>query len=65
MRPDSALWQESGDALSLCLQIIDRLKAGPLAGTAVNVGKLDAGDRTGAVPLQARADIRVLFGGSR
>ena len=33
-----------------------------LAGTAVNVGKLDAGDRTGAAPLRAQANIRVLFG---
>ncbi|MDA0681548.1 MAG: M20/M25/M40 family metallo-hydrolase [Proteobacteria bacterium] len=61
--PDSALWADGGDALDACWRAIDHLKDRMLPGTEVNVGKLDAGDRTGSVPDRARAEIRVLFDG--
>jgi acetylornithine deacetylase len=61
--PDSALWDEGGDALGQLTQLIEHLKAGVLAGVDVNVGRLQAGERPGGVPASARADIRLLFDG--
>lgn len=61
--PDSALWQQGGDALARLTAIIERLRAGVLAGVDVNVGRLEAGERPGAVPARASARIRLLFDG--
>lgn len=59
--PDSALWADGGDALEVCWQAITLLKEGVLRGSEVNVGRLEAGERTGSVPDQARAQMRILF----
>ena len=61
--PDSALWADGGNALEVCLQAITHLKNGALLDSDVNVGKLEAGNRTGSVPDRARAEIRILFDG--
>lgn len=61
--PDSALWEEGGDALAHLSALIEHLRAGPLADVEVNVGRLQAGERPGAVPTSARAQIRLLFDG--
>lgn len=63
--PDSALWAEGGNALEVCWQAIALLREGVLQGTEVNVGRLEAGDRTGSVPDRARAHIRILFDGEQ
>lgn len=59
--PDSALWSKGGDALQMCWRAITHLKEGVLHGSEVNVGRLDAGRRAGAIADQARAELRVLF----
>jgi acetylornithine deacetylase len=61
--PDSALWADGGNALEACLQAISHLRNGVLRGSEVNIGKLEAGNRTGSVPDSARAEIRILFDG--
>lgn len=63
--PDSALWTDGGDALQTCWRAIRHFREGVLQGAEVNVGKFDAGDRSGAVPDRARAEIRVLFDGEQ
>ena len=62
--PDSALWADGGDALEVCWQAITLLRDGVLRSSEVNVGRLEAGDRTGSVADNARADIRILFDGA-
>ena len=59
--PDSARYDEGGDALSACLLAIDSLRQTALRGTEVNVGRVDAGDRIGSVPDRCHAEMRVLF----
>ncbi len=61
--PDSALWADGGNALDTCWRAIIHLRDGVLHGSEVNVGRLEAGNRTGSVPDQARAEIRILFDG--
>jgi acetylornithine deacetylase len=59
--PESALYKDGGDALGACWAAIDHLRSGVLDGHSVNVGILEGGDRIGAVPESARAQIRILF----
>ncbi|MEE4279967.1 MAG: M20/M25/M40 family metallo-hydrolase [Halieaceae bacterium] len=59
--PDSALWRDGGNALTYLGGLLEHLRAGPLAAVEVNVGRLQAGERPGAVPSSARADLRLLF----
>jgi acetylornithine deacetylase len=59
--PDSARFDEGGDALDACLLAIDSFRQGILRDTEVNVGRLEAGDRVGSVPDRCHAEIRVLF----
>ena len=61
--PDSALWADGGNALEVCWQAIALLRDGVLRGSESNVGRLEAGDRTGSVADNARAEIRILFDG--
>lgn len=61
--PDSALWKEGGDALERLNQFVAHLKQGVFAGVEVNVGRLEAGQRSGGVPARAEAQIRLLFEG--
>ena len=61
--PDSALWADGGDALDACWRAISHLRDGVLSAHEINIGRLEAGDRTGSVPNRARAEIRVLFEG--
>jgi acetylornithine deacetylase len=58
---DSALWNQGGDALQTCWRAIAHLKEGVLRDFEVNVGRLDAGRRAGAVADHARAELRILF----
>jgi len=62
--PDSALWDEGGDALRYLVGFLDHLRDGVLAGVEMNVGHLEAGERPGAVPSSARAELRLLFDGA-
>ncbi|MEM6775871.1 MAG: M20/M25/M40 family metallo-hydrolase, partial [Pseudomonadota bacterium] len=59
--PDSALWQEGGDALVYLNGLLAHLKATALSDVEMNVGRLEAGQRPGAVPDSARAELRLLF----
>jgi len=59
--PESALYKDGGDALAACWDAIDHLRANVLGEYAVNVGRLEGGDRIGAVPVTALARIRILF----
>ena len=59
--PDSARYDEGGDALSACLLAIDSWRQTALRGAEVNVGRIDAGDRIGSVPDRCHAELRVLF----
>ncbi|HEY6640948.1 M20 family metallopeptidase [Povalibacter sp.] len=59
--PDSAPWSESGDALQTCLQAIEHLRGTVLKNYELNVGRLHAGERVGTVPLEAQAQLRLLF----
>ena len=61
--PDSALWEQGGDAFAVLTRLIERLKGGVLADVDVNVGRISAGERPGGVPAAARAEIRLLFDG--
>ncbi len=63
--PDSALWSEGGDALQMCWHVITHLKESALRTAQINVGRLEAGERAGAVPSQAHANLRVLFEGEK
>jgi acetylornithine deacetylase len=59
--PESALYSDGGDALAACWAAIEHLRSGVLDGYSVNVGILEGGDRIGAVPETAQAQIRILF----
>jgi acetylornithine deacetylase len=59
--PESALYEDGGDALAACWAAIEHLRAGVLSESAVNVGILEGGDRIGAVPETAVAQMRILF----
>jgi len=61
--PESAPFAEAGDALDAALTVIERLRIGPFAGCAVNVGRVRAGDRPGTVPMKCELEMRVLFDG--
>jgi acetylornithine deacetylase len=61
--PNSALWDDGGDALAYLSSFVDHLKRGVLANVEVNVGRLEAGNRPGGVPASAQAEIRLLFDG--
>ncbi len=63
--PDSALWSDGGNALETCWTIINHLRDGVLRDSEVNVGRFEAGNRTGSVPDQAHAEIRILFDGEQ
>ena len=59
--PESALYKEGGDALTVCWHAIELLRARVLSDCDVNVGRLEGGDRIGAVPETAHAQVRILF----
>ncbi len=59
--PDSALWHEGGNALTYLEGLLEHLKSTVLRDVNVNVGRLEAGQRPGAVPDSASAQIRLLF----
>lgn len=59
--PESALYKDGGDALAACWGAVDHLRASVLGDCEANVGRLEGGDRIGAVPETAQAQIRILF----
>ncbi|MEL7043788.1 MAG: M20/M25/M40 family metallo-hydrolase [Pseudomonadota bacterium] len=59
--PDSALWHEGGNALVYLEKLLEHLGTTALSDVEMNVGRLEAGKRPGAVPDSARAEIRLLF----
>lgn len=59
--PQSARFADGGDALQACLAVIDGMRQTALRGYEVNVGRLDAGERSSTVPDECRAQVRVLF----
>ncbi len=62
--PESARPEDSGDALAAGLALIEDVRRGPLAGAEVRLGRLEAGESPGLIPLHATAGIRVLFQGA-
>ncbi len=62
--PESARAEDSGDALEAVLAVIESLRRSD-DDLDVRVGRLDAGEAPGLVPLEARAGVRVLFDGDR
>ena len=61
--PESARPEDSGDALAACLRLIQAVRRGPLAEAEVRLGRLEAGESPGLIPLHATAGVRVLFRG--
>jgi acetylornithine deacetylase len=59
--PESALYKDGGDALAACWGAIEHLRSSVLNKFDVNVGILEGGDRLGAVPETAQAQMRILF----
>jgi acetylornithine deacetylase len=58
--PESAPFDGGGNALLACLDAIDAVRC-QLAGCAINIGRLEAGDRPGTVPTWCKALLRVIF----
>ncbi len=60
--PESARFEDGGDALAACLGIVESVRR-DLEGAEVHLGRLDAGEAPGLTPLRASAGVRVLFEG--
>ena len=63
--PESAPFEEGGDALAACLRLVESLRSDELADCELNLGRVVAGEAPGRTPVRCEAEIRVLFRGSR
>jgi acetylornithine deacetylase/succinyl-diaminopimelate desuccinylase-like protein len=59
--PESAPLDGGGDALAACLELIRELRETDLAGSVVQLGRIEGGDGPGLVPDRALAELRILF----
>jgi acetylornithine deacetylase/succinyl-diaminopimelate desuccinylase-like protein len=59
--PESAPLDVGGDALAACLELIQELREIDLAGSVVQLGRIEGGDGPGLVPDRALAELRILF----
>jgi acetylornithine deacetylase len=62
--PDSARFAEGGDALEASAALVGRARE-VLGDSDLNVGRVTAGKRPGAVPDRCETEFRILFSGAR
>ena len=62
--PESSRVEDSGDALEAVLAAIESVRRSD-DDLDVRIGRLDAGEAPGLVPIEARVGVRVLFDGDR
>ena len=63
--PESAPFEEGGNALDACLRLVETLRQGELADCELNLGRVVAGEAAGRTPVRCDAGLRVLFRGDR
>lgn len=59
--PESAPFDEGGDALDACLRLVEALRRGELADCELNLGRVAAGESAGRTPVGCVGELRVLF----
>ena len=59
--PESAPFEEGGNALEACLAVVDALRGGELSDCEINLGRIVAGEKVGLTPAHCHAELRVLF----
>jgi len=60
---DSAEWKDGGNALDLCLEVLDTLKETVFKNIMVNIGTIVGGDRIGSVADKVTVKFRLKFTG--
>lgn len=60
---DSAEWDQGGNAVDTCWQILDHLRNTVFRNVNVNIGILNGGDRIGSVADKAKVTFRLKFEG--
>ena len=60
---DSAAWEDGGNAVDVCWQLINHLRDSVFKGVNVNVGIVNGGDRIGSVADKAVLTFRLKFEG--
>ena len=60
-RPDTARFDEGGDALEAIIAAVNRWRICELKGCEINIGRISAGEIGGTVPMHCEAEIRVVF----
>ena len=63
--PESAPFEEGGDALDACLRLVERLRREELPDCELNLGRVAAGEAAGRTPVRCDAEVRILFRGTR
>ncbi len=63
--PESAPFEEGGNALDACWRVVETLRLGELADCELNLGRVVAGEAAGRTPVRCDAGLRVLFRGDR
>jgi len=63
--PESAPFDEGGDALDACLGLVESLRRGKLSDCEINLGRVAAGEAAGLTPVRCEADVRVLYRGKK
>ena len=63
--PESAPFEEGGNALDACLRLVETLRQGEFADCELNLGRVVAGEAAGLTPVRCDAGLRVLFRGDR
>lgn len=61
---DSAAWEDGGNAIDMCGQLLTHLRNTVFKNVNVNVGIMEGGDRIGSVADKAKASFRLKFAGS-
>ena len=60
---DSSAWEEGGNALDMCWDVLEHLRNTVFDGVQFNLGIMDGGDRVGSVADKASARFRLKFSG--
>lgn len=60
---DSSSWEEGGNALDMCWEVLEHLRFGAFDGVDFNLGVMEGGDRIGSVADKATARFRLKFTG--
>lgn len=61
---DSSSWEDGGNALDMCWQVLKVLRDTTFKDVSFNLGIMEGGDRVGSVADAATASFRLKFGGS-